>query len=72
MPRPKNTTPDATDKPASAVLIKDKALLSQAHKIGAGRGDSTTAKVVQDLLRERLTELQINGDPLRIEATSAA
>lgn len=59
----KKTKPEHDKRPATAVLIEDAGLLTQAHRIGSRRGDTTTAKTVRDLLRERLTQLELTGDP---------
>jgi hypothetical protein len=51
---------------ATKVLLEDRDLLESAARVGQGRGNNTLAKTVRDLLRERLIELQIKGDPLAI------
>lgn len=57
---------------ATKVLLEDRDLLDLARKLGEGRGNKTLAKTVRDLLRERIVELQIKGDPMAIRADLAA
>lgn len=50
-----------------AVLIEDQSLLQQVEQIQLGRRDKTPTKTIKDLLRERITELRLNGDPAKVE-----
>jgi hypothetical protein len=48
----------------TAVRIEEDSLLGPAERVRVARGDTTLTKTVRDLLREKLTEITINGDPL--------
>lgn len=51
------------EKEASSVLLDEKSLLADVQRVRHARGDRTLTKTVRDLLREKLTEIRIKGDP---------
>lgn len=47
----------------STVILNDQTLIGPATEIGKRRGDKAVAKTIRDLLRERIVEIQVKGDP---------
>jgi hypothetical protein len=54
------------------ILIEDHALIRQLLDVQRNRRDGTITKTCKDLLREYLTEIRVNGDPVMRDSVSAA
>jgi hypothetical protein len=61
-----------TDKQIKAILIEDASLLQQVEAVRDGRRDGTVTKTARDLIRERLTEIRVAGDPARVTETATS
>lgn len=49
----------------------DQGLATRIRRVGGHRGDKTASKTVRDLLRERLMQLEIDGDPAALKPSPA-
>lgn len=50
----------------TSMLIEDAALIREVSRIQKQRKDATVTKTAKDLLREKLTEIRLQGDPMSL------
>jgi hypothetical protein len=56
----------------TSILIQDESLLLQIEQVRLGRKDGTVTKTAKDLLREKIIEIQKDGDRMAVPEPDAA